>query len=499
MKKRYLQIIVPLSLSVAFILVIILFFPFRYRFEFDHDEGVNLIKAMMTLRGYSLYSDIWSDQPPIFNTFLTSWLRLFGMNVNAGRLLVLGFSTVFIASATSYLKRFWGVPHAILGFIAIITLPYYARLSVSVMIGLPSLAIAFLSFVGVARWHQEKRDYWLGLSSFLLAISVMTKLWTIIMVPFFLVGILIDSSGLLQGRRNLSAAIKPTAVWSLLFLLTSAFIIFFMVGPPHLQQLISVHLVAGDTVTMQKVAAGAPMSSYLDDSAMLFILSLTGTLIALRTKNWHALYLAAWTLSGYALLRWIINPFWSHHQLLITLPAAILASIAMGYSLVDLYKRAKRGKLLSIGVLPSAIIILLSLGFCYQRIPKSFYEFKLDLPNFRTEYDPRDAVDYEVLATIRENADGTNYLFTDQPMYAFRAGIPVHPYLAVMTKKRYVAGQLSEEELLSLLTEIKPEQIILTRYEFSAVHEYMKIRNFRRVNPLLKPLHYAKRELIDNP
>jgi hypothetical protein len=466
---------------------------------FDHDEGVNLIKAMMTLKGYSLYSDIWSDQPAVFNTLLTSWLGHFGMNVNTGRLLVLGYSTVLIASIASYLKRFWGVPHVFLGFLTVITLPYYVQLSVSVMIGLPSLVIAFLSFVGVARWHQEKRDYWLVISSLLLAISVMTKLWTVILAPIFLAGILIDSSGMVQHRRNLSAAIRPTMIWSLLFLLASALLMFILVGPSHLHQLINVHLLAGDTEMMKKVATEAPMSTYLDDSVMVFILSLAGTLIAIRAKGWHALYLTAWTLSGYALMRWIINPFWSHHQLLITLPAAILASIAMGYSLVDLYERAKERNLLTIGVVPSAAILILTLGFCYQRIPKAIHDFNLDLPNFRTAYDPRDATEYEVLATIREYADGTNYIFTDQPMYAFRTGIPVHPYLAVMTKKRYVTGQPSQEELLSLLTEIKPEQIVLARFDYPAVHDYMEIRNFRRVNPLLKPRHYARRELINNP
>jgi hypothetical protein len=497
MKNRYLQVIIPLSLALTFVAVMILFFPFRYRFEFDHDEGVNLIKAMMTIKGYSLYSQIWSDQPPIFNAVLTPWLSLIGIKVNAGRLLVLGFSAVLLASATHYLHRFWGVPHAILGMIAIITLPYYAQLSVSVMIGLPSIAFAMLSFVGITHWHQDKKDSWLIFSSLFLALSMMTKLWTAILIPIFIAGIFIDRSDLLRGKLNVRDSVRPIFIWSSVFILVAGAIILFMIRPGNISQVIGVHLAASETETMQNIAAQNSVNSYLDDSMIIFILSLFGAAIAIHSKTWHSIYLVAWMLVAYGLFTWIITPFWSHHQLLITLPAALLGSIAMGYSLVDLVKRLLGSKLINPGIIPSAVILLLTLFFGYQRFPAAFDEFRTDLPNFRTCYDPKDDVDYKVVATIRKYADGTNYLFTDRPIFAFRAGIPVHPYLAVMTKKRYAIEQPTQEELLSILIEFKPEQIILDRFEYPAAQEYMKPRNFRRVNPLLPPLHYMKREIYE--
>ncbi len=133
--KNKSQIFVSLLLPLAFTVGMLLCFPFRYRFEFDFDEGINLIKAMMTLNGFELYSEVWSDQPPVFNAILTLWFRLLGMKVNAGRILVLGFSTLLLISAMRYLQKFWGIPHAIFGMIAIVTLPFYTTLSVSVMIG----------------------------------------------------------------------------------------------------------------------------------------------------------------------------------------------------------------------------------------------------------------------------------------------------------------------------------------------------------------------------
>jgi hypothetical protein len=79
------------AIPVVFVLVVLLFFPFRFRIEFDADEGINAIKAMMVLRGYHLYSQIWSDRPPVFTVLLASWLRWSRPTSHAGRLMVLFF------------------------------------------------------------------------------------------------------------------------------------------------------------------------------------------------------------------------------------------------------------------------------------------------------------------------------------------------------------------------------------------------------------------------
>jgi hypothetical protein len=499
MKNKHVEIIVPLLLVTAFAVGMILFFPFRYQFEFDHDEGVNLIKSMLTLKGYSLYSEIWSDQPPVFNAILSSWLDLMGMNVNAGRLLVLGYSIMLLASALHYLVRFWGFLHAILGMIAIFTLPYYAQLSVSVMIGLPSIAFALLSFVGLVRWHQDKKEYLLVFSSLLLALSIMTKLWTVILVPIFLAGIFIDRSGLFQDKFNYRVSVRPIFIWSSVLFLVAGTVILFMIRPINIPQLISVHLAAGETEMIQTRATEFSMYTYLDDSITILLLSLIGVVITIHSKAWHALYLVAWMLAAYMLLSFVIVPFWSHHQLLITIPAALLGAIAMGYSVIDISKRLNESRLWTRNTVPSAVILLLSLFFLFQRLPPTFATFRTDLPNFIISNNPNGNVDYEVVASINKYADKTNYLFTDRPMYAFRSRILVHPYLAVMTKKRYAIGEPSPEDLLSILIETKPEQIILARFDYPAAHKYMETRNFVRINPLARAEHYVKRDIYEGP
>jgi hypothetical protein len=498
MKNSNLRILVSLLLPLAFTTGMLLFFPFRYRFEFDFDEGVNLIKSMMTLRGYELYSEVWSDQPPIFNAIMTLWFSLVGMKVNAGRILVLGFSTMLLISAMHYLQRFWGIPHAIFGMIAIVTLPFYTSLSVSVMIGLPSITFALLSFVGLARWHQNDSVYWLIISALFLALAVMTKIWTVILVPIFVAGIFIKKAGFFQGKPILRDSIRPLFAWSLGFILVAGIISLFLIRPIYIPHLVSAHLAAGETDIIQSIAAGNPMNSRLDDSLAIFILSVFGVIIVIRSRAWHGLYLAAWTLTAYLLLLWVIVPFWHHHQILITIPAALLGSIATGSAVVDLSRRLREKKIWTPKFIPSAVILLVTIFFAYQRIPPTLKGFNIHLPNLGT-YAPEDQPEFEIVAIMNKYVDKTNHLFTDRPMYAFRSGIPVHPYLAVFTEKRYATGQPSQEEILSILLETKPEQVILSRFNIPAAQEYMETRNFIRVDSSPRSRHYVKGDIYEQP
>src|SRR3990172_634060 len=145
--------IVWAAIPVAFVLLMLLFFPFRYRIEFDTDEGINAIKALMVLRGYRLYSEIWSDQPPLFTFLLTVWFRAFGLRLTAARLMVLLFSAGQIALGTSYLRKNWGILAAVSGGLMLVLLPYFLRLSVSIMIRLPAIALAVPSFFILSRFH----------------------------------------------------------------------------------------------------------------------------------------------------------------------------------------------------------------------------------------------------------------------------------------------------------------------------------------------------------
>jgi hypothetical protein len=94
-KSRLENLVWHLGVPLVFFGVMLVVFPFRATFEMDLDEGVNLMKGMLVVRGYPLYSQIWSDQPPLFTQLLAILFRLVGFEVNAA-VLVLVLSAILL-------------------------------------------------------------------------------------------------------------------------------------------------------------------------------------------------------------------------------------------------------------------------------------------------------------------------------------------------------------------------------------------------------------------
>jgi len=74
----------------------------------------------------------------------------------------------------------------------------------------------------------------------------------------------------------------------------------------------------------------------------------------------------------------------------------------------------------------------------------------------------------------------THWVVTDMPMYAFRAGLLVPPPLAAITDKRLASGEATEEQIIQVIEEYQPEQVLLGRFDLPAVEAYLK-KDYRRI------------------
>jgi hypothetical protein len=119
--------------------------PIADTLQFDPDEGIELAKATLYGQGYQLYDPIWNDQPPLLTLLLAAWLKVFGSQIVAARLLILGFATVLVGSFFNILVRILGLGAALLGTLGLCLTLDFLRLSVSVMQGIPALALVMLA------------------------------------------------------------------------------------------------------------------------------------------------------------------------------------------------------------------------------------------------------------------------------------------------------------------------------------------------------------------
>lgn len=462
--------VLPLIIASIFLVFTFSYYPFREKLQFDTDEGLNLMRSMLVDLGHPLYSQVSSDQPPLFTQILALEMRISGFEVNPARVLVLLFSTLLVWAGAQFLQITSGKLAALLFLPLAIMVPRYLELSVSVMIGVPAIALAAVSMLFVALWHQKRHNIWLTLSGFALALSVLIKLFTGFLAPIFLVGITL--SVYLNGERNgLSLKIlKPALIWGFCFGGLGLILGLILVGPQNVWSIIFPPLSAPTQNVFQSERFA--INTHLQAAVPLLALGIFGALISIHKRNWLLLYPLTWSLLAYILLSFY-SPVFYHHQLLITIPVAIMAAAGLGDGIPS-FAGLKQPSALShartiLGIIALIGFVLVSVH--YMPMLDNELMNKPRLSGFTLKATPGKL---KVIDTMNEYIDQTNWIVTDMPMYAFRVHRPVPPILATFSQKRLVTGSLTDEDILFAMREYQPEQVLMARFEIPAVEEYLR-------------------------
>ncbi len=461
-----------LALPFSFVGLMALFYPIRERFG-DFDEGINLMKSLLVLRGHTLYSEIWSDQPPLFTHVLSLAIRFLGYRVGGIRLIVLLFSAILLWAAMQYIRRVWGAAHALGSVLLILLIPSYLELSTDIKVGLPALSFAMLSLLTLTGWHQERKDRWLVLSAIALSLSVLTKLFTGMLAPIFTIGVLIDQYHRTRAQIRARELLRPAVVWGTVFTGVTVVLGLLLVGPANLSQLIENHLDARAS-EFYRLNRELTIAASLGKGWIILFLALPGSIFMYQSRRWLTLYPLVWATVAYLLLSQHA-PVWSHQHLLVAVPAAILAGVAVVEALHSIPQIIRSGKpqgfrgMLSLATLLGLTVLIV------VRMPPILNTLKLQ-PTLRSAGLRLSATEHRFIDIMEEYADETRWIVTDRPIYAFRAGLSVPPHLAAFTEKRWVTGNLTEEHVLNTIRELEPKQVLFGRFSFPTVERYLEPR-----------------------
>jgi 4-amino-4-deoxy-L-arabinose transferase-like glycosyltransferase len=440
--KNFLSHLLVISLLVGF-LVAIRFKPITQTFELDYDEGLNLIKSLLYSQGFSLYTQIWSDQPPLFTVLLSQWFSLFGQSVLAARFLSVLFSALLLWCFYQIIRRNLGILPALVATVLLFNSWLYIRLSICVMIGLPSLSLAMLSIYLLTLYKERFSNYFLVLSGGLLALSLQTKLLTVFLIPLMLFSLLNFSFKAIKTTKNW---FHPLVLW-----LGSLGVIYIIIGLLYQQfsnfdQLLQSHL----NQPLEKKMVNFNNLNYLyhmmsQDYEYIF-LAVIGILAIFLKKQRDGLFPLTWLLT--AILIFLNHkPIWDHHYPLLAIPICWLAAYAVAL-LLDLSSKNFKSPNIKKRIFPSLVVVLLIvLVVATPAHPKG-----------------RPPKNLEVMQLVLKYKSSTHWVFTDRPIYAFYAGLRVPPEIAVMSYKRLNSGDLTSKELLAVLQNYHPEQIVLDRW-----------------------------------
>lgn len=461
----------PILVAFLFLAFTFSYYPFREKLQFDSDEGLNLMRSMLVEQGYPLYSEVSSDQPPLFTHLLALVLRVVGYEVNRARLFVLLFSTLLVWACAQFLQLTWGKLSAILFVPLLLMAPEYLRLSTSVMIGLPAIALAAVAMLFVVLWHRSRKGFWLVLSGFALALSVLIKLFTGFLAPVFLIGVTIAVYA--ESREagvSWRKVLRPAWVWGICFVSLAALLGLILIGPQNVWSIILPHTAAPTTEWLD--GSGYTLNNRLQAAVPLLLLALGGVWFAVYKRNWLALYPLAWAGVAYLLFN-LYSPVFYHHQLLVTVPAALMAAAGVGEGILCLARLRHPADFLR---LPLWLGMGVLIGFVFAAL---YYAPVLDrglMNRPRLSDFPLKATagKLRVLRTMNVYVDQTNWIVTDMPMYAFRVGRPVPPNLATFSSKRLATGSLTDEDILDAMREYQPEQVLIARFKIPVLEAYLQ-------------------------
>ena len=438
------------------------------------------MKAFLLNNGYQLYREIWNDQPPLLTHILASSFNIFEPSVNLSRSLVLLFSTLLLWQTWIVLYLFGGIIHALVGSLFLIVSPHYLRLSISVMIGLPSLTLAMGAISTIILWHSTHKTRWLIFSALLLSMSILIKLFTFFLAPIIVLGIFLDRVFVNKSKRiNWKKSLQLPILWTAIFACSTLLLLAFLVGYDHLYLLIDNHTSARAIAAFQNLS----LNSSIEYSYGLFLCCLTflGIVIACLRKQWKIIYFAAWLLTAFLLLLQH-RPVWYHQLLLIHIPAIIL----VGYAIGEIITKVLQFRSLRLRFNQQIYLIIFSLVIFVSSILLISEQTKTTLGKIKYWHDscgdktPPSSLEYQFFTEIAESNAQTKWMVTDSPMFAFRAGIPVPPSTAILSRKQVETGNITDEQLIDVINKYQPEQVFLRRFEWS------KVTNFLNENYQLK-------------
>ncbi|MCW6038216.1 glycosyltransferase family 39 protein [Spirulina subsalsa FACHB-351] len=489
-------------LPLTFFLFTFAFMPIREVFQFDTDEGQEMIKTLLYQQGFSLYSEIWSDQPPLFTLILDQWLKIWGNSILAARCLILCFATFLIWTFAQLLRLTVGNLYALLGAFFLAISCNFFRLSVSVMIGLPALAFALLSIYSLFEYlEQEKKRYWLVFSGLFFGISLQLKMFTILLLPLILTYLLLFS--LRQKPQSLNTQNWATSkIWMILcpislFLLalTLIYILPFLVIPQlSLQQVFQQHI---DT-DLKSVFA---RENSILDTLVMYLQELDYTLLAaltipslLRVKNLEIKQFPLFWLILATVMLLNHKPIWYHHAQLISIPLTWLAVMSIKSALETLEKypislAIKQRKYRQIIPRNLAVYFLI---FSLAVIPVKLTITYLNNQSLLRASQQENTILQDLIKTY----PNTQWLFTDIPMYAVYAHWQVPPEIATLSRKRVASDEFTREYLDQLILKYQPEQVLMAR--FPEVLSYFKqspIIDYYEVKRYEGATHYLRQNL----
>jgi hypothetical protein len=427
--------------------------------EFGGDEGYELMKAFLVSRGHPLYHEIWNDQPPLHTELVAFLFQVFGPSAYVARLLSVGFAMVLVGTINRLVRRQSGRVAGLVAVGSLVSSSYFFQLSVSVMLELPAMALAMAAVLGWTNYFAGKGRWWLVISGVLFGCALQVKLTAVIFVPALAADYLVRRIGLGRQLKGPLAdsfwkASHEAMVWCATVLLTVGSIVLAFYGSTAFPVFVGSHFSEGTRTAVASDGYAFRSDSVLNELA-LWVPAAVGIGWIGFKRRWDRLLPVVLLVTVLAIHVWH-RPFWYYYGLHFAIPLAWQGAVGIVESFRALWKMEVGVSLITrfrfgMGLLGWSMLLALVLTLAPERA----------WHGLRRLCAVAVALEDPMVLVLRKDAGQTRWVFADRVIYAFWAGLPVPPELAVIPRKRIWSGQLTESELLEYLERYRPERMLL--------------------------------------
>lgn len=448
---RWLEVAVP----AAFGLGLLAWVPWRSAYQVDFDEGFELMKGLLVSQGHRLYGDFWNDQPPLHTELLALLFRLFGPSAGVGRVLSVGLAVVLMAALYGLARRGSTRLAGVVAVVLALSGSKCLSLSVAVMLELPAFALGLAAVWAWHRWAEGAGRGWLAGSGVLMGCALQVKFTAGLLLPALAVAWGLKWRADRAGQAGTARCVGwDGLLWLAALGGTFGLVILWCYGPGAWEMFARSHFSA-DTRTGS--AAGLRFRlDQLQDDAGLVILALAGVLLQLKWRRRELWFPVAWLLTALG-IHALHRPFWRYYLLHFVLPLAWLG----GVGVVEVSRRIWRlfptsgsrgwGWPVAAWVIWSLVLA----GGMSLALEKAAWELRRLRQALPAADEPR-------VQLLRAHARGVHWIFTEDLLAAFWAGLPIPPELAVIPTKRWWSGQITPAAIRASLERHQPELILLS-------------------------------------
>jgi hypothetical protein len=441
-------------ISFALILSVL---PLGGAIEFAGDEGLLVMRSLLWSHGYSLYREIWSDQPPLLTVLLGAVFRQFGPSILVARLMVGCFGLLLLGALFALITERHSNWSGGLGTLLLLGSPVVLQLCVSALPEVPAFALALTSAWFLFRWTRTLSLAWAGASAIVMGIALALKASAFLLWPAMLVEFV------RAGRQQLSGRQRRVACHAVLWALAGPAVslaVCSLSAATDWQLVVGTHLVTKPVTGLPQPGDFGFLWSMMIENKVALGAALLGTSVALYKRQTEKIAFPLVMIGTVCVVHLVHRPIWDYYYLHLAIPLGWLGGVFAGSLQAGVWKGSACQRVLisrrvffplAAGALAAIMIhtvtALASTAIALRSVP-------------RIENSP-------ILKIMKTHQPKPRWVFADPVIYAFHAHALVPPELAVLSLKRYWSGQMSEETLLERVKHYQPEQIIVRRKSLS--------------------------------